>query len=216
MDHLQQQAKALGDPTRYEVFGYLADAGRPVDIAELTEHLDLNHNSIRQHLAKLVAAELVVEAKAASNGRGRPRLIYTLHPSAESRWGVVGPYERLSLLLTEVVQTGDTPIEVGRRAGRRLRLGHTAGDDPIAGLLDAMAGQGFDPVARRNGAKVDIVLQTCPFESSAVADPDSICALHLGLAYGAADTLGGVEITGLEPRDPRRAQCRLHCRLTPG
>jgi DNA-binding transcriptional ArsR family regulator len=36
MTTLQQQARALGDPTRHEVFRYLADASGPVDVAELT------------------------------------------------------------------------------------------------------------------------------------------------------------------------------------
>ncbi|MFV0260244.1 MAG: helix-turn-helix transcriptional regulator [Acidimicrobiales bacterium] len=215
MHRLQQQAKALGDPTRYEVFAYIADASRPVDVSELTGHLDLNHNSIRQHLAKLAAADLIVEDKAPTTGRGRPRLVYTLHPAAESRWGVAGPYERLSLLLTEVVHTGDSPTEVGRRAGRRFQLSELRAGDPVAGLVRAMAGQGFDPVVESTGdGDIDIVLRTCPFESSAVADPDSICALHLGMAHGATDIIGGIEIAGLEPTDPRQARCRLRCRLT--
>ena len=56
MSDLQLQARALGDPTRHELFRYIADAGRPVDVAELTKHLGLHHNAIRQHLAKLVEA----------------------------------------------------------------------------------------------------------------------------------------------------------------
>ena len=54
MSVLQTQARALGDPTRHELFRYIVDAGRPVDVVELTEHLGLHHNAIRQHLAKLV------------------------------------------------------------------------------------------------------------------------------------------------------------------
>ena len=59
MSTLQIQARALGDPTRHELFRYIADAARPVEVAELTEHLGLHHNAIRQHLAKLVEAGLV-------------------------------------------------------------------------------------------------------------------------------------------------------------
>ena len=69
-DTLQEQARALGDPTRHEIFRYIADAGRPVDVAELTSHLGLNHNAIRQHLAKLVNADLVTEGHAPITGRG--------------------------------------------------------------------------------------------------------------------------------------------------
>jgi len=62
---LQEQAR-LGDPTRHRIFRYVADAGRPVGVAELTARFELNHNAIRQHLAKLVDAGLVTEATAAA------------------------------------------------------------------------------------------------------------------------------------------------------
>ena len=50
---LQLQARALGDPTRHSIFRYVVDSATLVDVAELTEHMGLNHNAIRQHLAKL-------------------------------------------------------------------------------------------------------------------------------------------------------------------
>jgi predicted ArsR family transcriptional regulator len=213
MATLQQQARALGDPTRHDIFRYVADASFPVDVAELTDHFGLNHNAIRQHLAKLVDAELVVEDTAPSSGRGRPRLVYVLDPGAESRWGVTGPYERLSLWLAEIVRTGDTPVEVGRRAGHAGR--HGPGDDPVGALVDEMARHGFDPVARRRGTEVAITLRTCPFESTALAEPGTVCELHLGMAQGIADAVGGIEVDELIAKDPRRAGCRLVCH-TPG
>jgi predicted ArsR family transcriptional regulator len=73
---------------------------------------------VRQHLAKLVDADLLVEGVEKSTGRGRPRLQYTVDPSAESRWGATGPHERLSLMLSDIIRTGDSPIEVGRRPGQ--------------------------------------------------------------------------------------------------
>lgn len=216
MTTLQQQARALGDPTRHDVFRFVADAGRPVDVAELTEHFGLNHNAIRQHLAKLVDAGLLVEDRAAPSGPGRPRLVYVVDPGAESRWGVTGPYERLSLWLAEMVRTGDAPVEVGRRAGRRRRLGSGASastDDPVAALVDEMAQHGFDPTVRRRGDKVEITLRTCPFASTALADPDVVCALHLGLAYGVTEDVEGLVVDELVPHDPRRANCRLRCHV---
>jgi predicted ArsR family transcriptional regulator len=213
MSDLQLQARALGDPTRHELFRYIADAERPVDVAELTEHLGLHHNAIRQHLAKLVEAGLVAEATAPPVGRGRPRLCYTLDASTESRWGVTGPYERLTLLLTEIIRSGDSPVEVGRRAGRQTRAGVSDDADPVAGLVEAMARHGFEPTAKRRGNQVDIVLGACPFETTALVDPDTVCGLHLGLAFGAADSLGGLVVDELIPRDPRRGTCRLRCHV---
>jgi predicted ArsR family transcriptional regulator len=207
---LQMQARALGDPTRHAIFRYLADAGVPVDVAELTDHFGLNHNAIRQHLTKLLSAALVTEEQSPSSGRGRPRLNYRIDPSAESRWGVTGPYERLSLLLSEVVRTGDSALEVGRRAGRRQRLGSATEDDPVASVVDAMEREGFDPVARVRGDQVDVVLRTCPFATTALADPDTVCSIHLGFAEGVAERTGGrVVVDELVPHDPRRANCRL-------
>jgi len=210
---LQEQARALGDPTRHDVFRYLADADRPVDVAELTNHFGLNHNAIRQHLAKLVAAGLAVESTAPTGGRGRPRLRYDVAPGVDSRWGVEGPYERLARWLAEVVRTGDTPVEVGRRVGRSQRLGGRRDDDPVAVLADQMARQGFEPTVARDDDQVAITLTACPFASTALADPGTVCQLHFGIAQGIADGLDGIEVDELVPNDPRRANCHLRARL---
>jgi predicted ArsR family transcriptional regulator len=217
---LQRQAQALGDPTRHAVFRHIADAGRPVDVATLTAHVGLNHNAVRQHLAKLVDAGLVAETRAATGRRGRPRLLYEVAPGADSRWGVTGPYERLSLLLAEIVRTGDSPLEVGRRAGRRHRQGDrlpavAPGSSPtgvaadgVAEIAAAMAREGFEPEVHRGRDSVDIVLHTCPYESTALAERGTVCALHLGMAEGLAEGTGAT-VDELIARDPRRAGRRL-------
>jgi predicted ArsR family transcriptional regulator len=210
MTTLQEQARALGDPTRHAIFQYIAAAAKPVDVAELTDHLGLNHNAIRQHLAKLVDAGLVTEGRASGGGRGRPKLLYELDPGADSRWGVAGPYERLSVLLTEILRSGDSPYEVGKRS-----VGHdspaAAGEDPLALVVDVMDRQGFEPEVRNDrGRKVDVVLRTCPFASAVLADPDVICDLHLGMAEGVAELSGDrLVVDELVAHDPRRAGCRL-------
>ena len=216
MTTLQQQARALGGRTRHQVFRYVADAAAPVDVSELTAHFGLNHNAIRQHLATLVEAGLVVEETAAGRGGpGRPRLVYSLDPGTESRWGVSGPYERLSLWLAEMVRTGHAPVEVGRRTGRDWRPSAAERVDPVSSLVEQMAHQGFDPTVRRRGTAVDITLRTCPFASTALADPDTVCELHLGMALGLAEGIDGLEVDELIRKDPRRAHCRLRCHLKP-
>ncbi len=215
---LQEQARALGDPTRHAIFRYVVDAGTPIDVAELTTHFGLNHNAIRQHLAKLVDAGLVIEEQAPSTGRGRgrPRLNYRAHPGADSRWGATGPYERLSLLLSEMLRTGDSAVEVGRRSGRRQRLGAAAEEDPISFLVEAMEREGFDPTVRARGGRVDVVLRTCPFATTALVDPDTVCSIHLGIAQGIAElTEGRIAVDELVPHDPRKANCRLRLHRDP-
>jgi predicted ArsR family transcriptional regulator len=205
---LQQQARALGDPTRHSIFRYIADSDGPADVAEMTAHFRLNHNAIRQHLAKLIDAELVVETKASASGRGRPRLQYTVDPAADGRWGVTGPYERLSVMLTEMIRNRESPVEAGARAGRRHHVGGASAERALAGITAAMARGGFDPEVRHRRERTEIVLRNCPFESAALADPDTVCSLHLGIAQGLAE---GTELVveDLIRRDPRRANCLL-------
>lgn len=78
---LQRQARAIGDPTRYRIFRYVAEAGDPVSVAEITAHVELHHNGVRQHLAKLCDAGLLTEDFAAPAGPGRPALRYRLAPT---------------------------------------------------------------------------------------------------------------------------------------
>jgi predicted ArsR family transcriptional regulator len=215
MTTLQEQARALGDPTRHAIFQYVAAAAQPVDVAELTDHFGLNHNAIRQHLAKLVDAGLVTEGQATGGGRGRPKLLYRLDPSADGRWGVAGPYERLSVLLTEILRSGDSPYEVGKRSVGNAAP--SAEEDPVSALVDVMDRQGFDPEVRNDrGRKVEVVLRTCPFESAVLADPDTICDLHLGMAEGVAELSGHrLVVDELVAHDPRRAGCRLRMHREP-
>jgi predicted ArsR family transcriptional regulator len=84
--------------------------------------------------------------------------------------------------------------------------------DVVADISAAMARQGFDPEVRavRDGA--EIVLHRCPFATSAIADRDTVCALHLGIAEGlAAGTRATV--SELVAYDPRKADCRLRIRV---
>jgi predicted ArsR family transcriptional regulator len=206
---LQEQARALGDPTRHAIFNAVAEAEGPIGVAELNQRFPLNHNAIRQHLAKLVRADLVVERTTADGRRGRPRLVYEIAPAAAGRWGDVGPYERLSRMLVEVISTGLDPTEVGRRAAAATAPPRSG--DTVADLAAAMARQGFEPEVRPTGAGAEIVLRHCPFATAALADRRTVCALHLGIAEGLANG-GPVVVDELVANDPRHADCLLRLR----
>lgn len=213
MSTLQVQARALGDPTRHELFRALLAADGPLGVAELTAHVGLNHNAVRQHLAKLVSAGLVVESTARPQGRGRPRLEYVVAPEAEGRWGGVGPYERIAVLLAEVLRSGETPVEVGRRSLGGAPVRPADGDTPAEVLRRQMAALGFDPEVRTRGRRIDVTLRTCPFASAAATDPETVCSLHLGIAEGVAERVDGLVIDELVTRDPHRARCLLRAHV---
>jgi hypothetical protein len=88
---------------------------------------------------------------APTTGRGRPRLVYRVSPNAGSRWGALGPYERLTGLLAEALRTGATPAEVGRRAVAATEPAAPPDADPVEVVTAAMARNGFDPDVRRRG-----------------------------------------------------------------
>jgi predicted ArsR family transcriptional regulator len=183
---------------------YVANAHEAVTVAELTEHLRLNHNAVRKHLAQLVTAGLILEERERRVTVGRPRLVYRLAPktvAAEEQ-----RYRRLAVLLAETLATGDDPAVVGRRAGATPAVQPGGGLDALS---EHLAAGGFEPARRERGVSSEIVLGCCPFADAAAANPDVVCRLHLGLAESLADMVGGVRVDGLTPRDPRRAGCRL-------
>lgn len=216
-DDVQSQARALGDPTRFRIFRYIFEAARPVDVAELTSYTQLNHNAVRQHLEVLTSAGLVTEGQEERTRPGRPRLLYESAPDSAGLWGTPGPYEQLATSLAEAMRTGASPEDVGRRAGlararemaRKAPLG-----DGIEAIQHEMARAGFKPSRRDRPRGVEIVLERCPFESAAAANAKAVCPLHLGLAKGLAEGIGGVEVEGLVPKNPHKAGCRLLLRKT--
>lgn len=215
-DHeLQRQARALGDPTRHLIFRYVADSPTAVGVAEITDYIGFNHNAIRQHLAVLCEAGLVIEEVEDRGRPGRPRLLYRLAPEAAGGFGVPGPYEGLTLMLLEMLRTGASAVDVGHAAGRRLAEDMEPGADPVGALEEAMGRAGFRPLRKDRGKSAELVMGRCPFATAAAAHQDTVCDLHLGLASGLADGLGDAEVTELVAKDPRRAGCQLRIQRPP-
>ena len=207
---VQRQAKALGDPTRHAIFRAIADADGPVDIATLTARFEFNHNAIRQHLGKLCDAGLVIEELGASMGRGRPRLQYRPALAVNGDWGIPSPYQELSVMMAEMLRSGRSAREVGIEAGRRIAAGLPETTDPVDRLEINATRHGFDPRRVERRSSVELVLERCPFEATAVGAPEIVCELHRGMAEGIAGASGGgVEVIDLVAQNPRRAGCRI-------
>ena len=204
-----EQARALGDPTRYGLFRYIVDAERPVSVGELTDFVQLNHNAVRQHLAVLKDAELVIEEIEDRDRPGRPRLLYEVHPEVAGTWGTAGPYAWLARLLGDALRRNLDPRQVGRLDGHR-RAADLVGSGDAADLVEEeLVRRGFRPVRTERGRRIDYVLERCPFVDVAHDDPDTVCQLHLGLAEGLTEGLGGLTLDRLVAKDARRAGCRL-------
>ena len=206
---IQSEARALGDPTRYSLFRYIVDSEQPVGVAELTAYVQLNHNAIRQHLAVLKEAQLVVEEIEVRETPGRPRLLYRLHPEAAGKWETRGPYTWLAGLLIDAVKFKRSPRQVGTKDGLRRGLEYSTAGDSVDAMEQELVQSGFRPSRSERGRQVDFVLGRCPFAEVAADNPDTVCQLHLGLAEGLAEGLGGLTVDRLTAKDPHRAGCRL-------
>lgn len=207
---VQRQARALGDPTRYDIFRYVADAPSPVRVATLADYFGVNRNAIRQHLAKLCDARLLVEELGTPSTTGRPPLQYRVAPGAVGTWGAPSPYELLATLLLDVATGTRTPVEAGAWAGRQLATADRVASDPLHVLEAEMARRGFEPRREQGPGCIELVLERCPFEAVAATSPEIVCEVHRGLAIGvleATDT--DLRVTNLVPYDPQRAGCRL-------
>ena len=182
---MQTQAKALADPSRFRLFQFVASSSGPVGVADMTELLGFNHNAIRQHVAILVQAGLIDESDEKRSTRGRPRKQYELRSDALSAFSSVsGSYERLAQMLLELVDSLESPYEVGFRAGRA-----EASEVPVALdrdvavelLVRNLSRSGFEPSLGKKGV---IKLHNCPFADVATKDPGVVCELHRGLING--------------------------------
>ena len=211
-DDVQVQAKALGDSTRFRIFRYIFEAARPVGVAELTSYTQLNHNAVRQHLDALTSAGLVTESleertrpgRPRSALRGRPRLSRALgYPWSLRAVGDApgrGPSDRCAT-------AGGRPASRLGSASELSRVAPPA--DALAAIEHEMARRGFRPVRRQRPRGVELVLERCPFESAAAANPGAVCSLHRGLAEGLAEGIEGVEVEDLVAKNPHKAGCRL-------
>lgn len=192
--------------TRARLHEMLLASEHPLRVDHLAEATGLHHTGVRQHLAVLVAAGLATQETLAPDGRGRPSYVYRGLPRPMT------PYERLAFELADALRSHRSPREQGRDLG--VRLGAVPAADPVDVLLRETHAWGFAPGVTSESEGAVIELTACPFADLAAADAATVCQLHLGMAEGIADRVGGITVEGLEMTDPRHGGCRLHVRRT--
>ena len=199
-------ARVLAVPMRRRILDLVERSKRPIDVATLTRALGCNHNAVRQHLARLRDAGLVIEQREEHRAEpGRPRLLY----SARTR---PDPYARLARLLTQVVTQRESPRKIGRREGRAQAA--RAEGDAVDAVVGAAARDGFAPRSVENGRSVDVILDVCPFADVAADDPRTIRSLHRGIAEGLVGALGGARVESFAAHDPYEGGCVVRLRRT--
>jgi predicted ArsR family transcriptional regulator len=195
----------------------------PVTIAEAARELGLHVNTVREHLVALVERGLAVREASAARGRGRPAWIYAASTRVVEPDPRVRDYAGLATALAaHIARTSPDPaadaLEAGEAWGRELAQGRPAADSgsrprartavarqEVVGLLGEL---GFDPLA--DGRATTVALRRCPLLDAARRHPEVVCQVHLGIARGALDTLGGDASGARLFPFAEPGACRLH------
>lgn len=180
------------------VLAAIREAAGPVRVGEIAQAVGSHDNTVRGHLAALLELGLVESEAAPAQGRGRPAVLY----SAEPRPGVrTDEFRSLAGAFAADLVTQGSGRQVRERA---RRIGRTWGESLTPPPAKGAAPQDLDSVLADLGfgpqRDADVVrLTTCPLLDLAVANPDVICQVHLGLVDGIIDEGEGESDAELTP-----------------
>lgn len=185
------RAALLDDDTRFGLYTFLRDAGRPVTREQAAAALRISPALAAFHLEKLLNAGLLSSHLARPEGRSGPgagRTAKFYRPEGDGVAVTVPArrYDLAGMILTEAVRQS---LPAGRSALRRAarRRGTAEGKASSRGAtsLDraqaALADAGFEPSRREPGT---ITLANCPFRTLALDDPDIVCDMNLAFVKG--------------------------------
>ena len=233
---------AMASPPRRSVLNALLASPDPLDAATVAERVGLHVTTARFHLDQLVEAGLARRRPSVEQRRGRPRMLYRVASPDDARRDPIamGRLEEsiAHVALTKVLISGfgrdlGPTREAARSAGYALTAPGGVLEPPVEPLsearteettsgveerqLDALEGHldrlGFDPERDDDALRVD--LWRCPFLELARERPEVVCSVHLGLASGVLETVGGpIAADRLRPFVGRE-HCVLELRRAP-
>ncbi|HEV8572939.1 MAG TPA: helix-turn-helix domain-containing protein [Actinomycetota bacterium] len=219
-DTLYETARALGEETRFRIYRQLSLSGHAESVAELARSFDLHPNAVRQHLARLEQAGLVVSSLDRSSGAGRPPRLYEssqepLELSHPPR--TLKPLVRVLSHVVDALPTEPSHLrELGRAWGRTWATQRRAGNGAVprsrkrrAELLARLLAEwGWQPSSRNENGRVRISTGRCLFHDLVPERDGRCCALEEGLLSGLVETMlnGHAEVM-------RLPGCRLEIAL---
>lgn len=161
----------------------------PQTAPRLAEDVDLHHNTVREHLERLIDDGLVVRTTEHRTVRGRPQVLY----SAAN--GLDGASARAR------AQTDDA-IALGRAYRQAYPVSAEAGTDTAADaqldvLEDYLDRCGFEPRVDRPALEIRL---TCPFGDLRTELADSLCTVDRTIVCSVVARVDGpLDVTGITP-----------------
>lgn len=165
----------------------IADAPGASTLEDLAQVTGLHVNTLRTHLATLLAARRISRSPVRAGGRGRPRWGYAVRPGEHAA-------------LARALVAGLVGLEEGQAEQAALRGGRVWGrqvvDDLGVGELvprerarAVLAHTGFAPEDGPDGPGADppLRLTRCPIIDAAREHPEVVCRVHQGMLEGALE-----------------------------
>jgi predicted ArsR family transcriptional regulator len=213
--------RALAAASRVRMLDLVRRTDAGMTAAQVAEATGLHPSTVRAHLDQLTESGLLTRHRLGDGSPGRPAWCYQAAPVSSSDTHASGadrPYRDLAAaLIGHLARDADDPHTAGIRAGRDWgralaaaitapAAGRTAASAsrtaPVDGLIRVLDRLGFTPqVVERPTPEAAVVhLRSCPFLDLALANPDVVCGVHLGVIGGALGALGASTAdTDLEP-----------------
>ncbi|MGH2683699.1 MAG: helix-turn-helix transcriptional regulator [Actinomycetota bacterium] len=208
---LYETARALGEETRFRIYRQLSLSGHAESAVELARSYGLHPNAVRQHLARLEQAGLVVSSLDRSTGPGRPRRLYEASRGPLELGHAPRTLKPLVSMLSHVVDTlpGEPAQlrDLGRAWGRTWATQRRAGNGGVprsrkrrAELLARLLAEwGWQPMSRNENGGVRISTGRCLFNDLSPQRDGLCCALEEGLLSGLVEAMvnGHAEVVRL-------------------
>lgn len=201
---------AFGDPTRRTIYLFAHEHREGITASMTAERFDLHANVARHHLDKLSAGGyLEVTTERIAGGAGRPSKHYrVLSEKMELDLPVRHDEVLVTLLGRALAELGPVRAtalaeEVGESYGATMAdsMGeHTTTNFRAAlhTVADALSAHGFAAHAEKDGNKLSIVTEHCPFGDAATEHP-VICAVDRGMVRGMLGALYGETSVDVAP-----------------
>lgn len=199
-----EMAKALADPTRFQVYSRIAEADAPVTVKELGRLFPLHHSAIRIHLHKLIEAGLIASETVHHRGVvGRPEISFRLGPRSIN---IVLPPRNLHLLAELALEYSasnnhrrDGLIAFGEEWGRNMvRDLYPAPAEPVDWQLavervaEALQDLGcMSHVQTRCNGDYHLIESNCLFLPLSRSHMPTVCLIHQALIRGMLKELTG-------------------------
>lgn len=202
----------LAQPTRARLFDLLQELKRETSTEELAGELGLHINGVRRQLERLKQAGLV-ERSRQSEGRGRPRDLWSVAADANPGGQRPRAYQDLAAWLASAIPAGPGRLRQVERTGREIgrALAPKETDDSPRAFEQVLSALGFQPqLELEQGGRACCRLGNCPYTEAVVENQPVVCTLHKGLTAGLLEQLSpAARLTGFEPHDPVEAGCLI-------